>query len=237
MANCSVENCNKTLRSSGAKYCAAHYHRLYRYGTLELIGSSKKNSKQPRKPTSQGMPLPICHAEGCNRTVISRNNPHCELHYWRMKRWNTTDDINPPKERYKTADGYILIRRPDHPLCRESMNGRVFEHRIVYYENHGEGPFHCHWCGIPITWHTLHIDHVDDNRQNNSPVNLVASCQVCNHKRGLKKMATHPRARRFIEHEGKTMCLADWAREKGMHIDKLRGRLNRGWLPARALAI
>jgi len=32
---CEVAGCNKPARSGSASYCAMHYHRLYRYGTLE----------------------------------------------------------------------------------------------------------------------------------------------------------------------------------------------------------
>lgn len=40
---------------------------------------------------------------------------------------------------------------------------------------------------------------------------------------------------RLIEHAGRTMCIADWAKAKGIHEDTLRLRLKRGWSVAVAL--
>lgn len=38
----------------------------------------------------------------------------------------------------------------------------------------------CHWCGQELDWKTIRVDHVDAVRTNNSPENLVPSCNGCN---------------------------------------------------------
>ena len=67
------------------------------------------------------------------------------------------------------------MQAPNHPLCRASQSGRVLEHRKVYYDIHGEGPFNCHWCDVEVNWNTLHIDHLNDIRNDNRE-NLAATC-------------------------------------------------------------
>lgn len=74
--------------------------------------------------------------------------------------------------------GYIFLLLPDHPLA----NGRwVYEHRVALYEKLGPGPQECWWCGRAISWEeNLDVDHLDYDRSNNDPSNLVPSCRACN---------------------------------------------------------
>jgi NUMOD3 motif len=61
---------------------------------------------------------------------------------------------------------------------------------MILYDLLGPGPQFCHWCKQEIYWHPKHrcdrleVDHLDRNGLNNSPSNLVASCQPCNTRRG-----------------------------------------------------
>lgn len=43
------------------------------------------------------------------------------------------------------------------------------------------------------------------------------------------------RDNRFITHQGKTRTMAEWARDLGMHVETLFGRLKRGWSEVDAL--
>ncbi|WP_288875117.1 hypothetical protein [uncultured Kosakonia sp.] len=171
-----------------------------------------------------------CEVEGCNLHKRSRNSPYCEKHYMRVRRHGTTDKMSTRKAgKLEHTGGYLLIYAPEHPLAGGSS--RVYEHRKVYYDAHGAGPFGCHWCGKEIGWDSLHIDHLDNCKTNNKPPNLVASCAVCNQQRGRDKMIKTMREkshRRYTAH-GKTMCLNEWADYLGLSRTSLEYRINAGW--------
>ncbi|OKO98137.1 HNH endonuclease [Xenorhabdus eapokensis] len=171
-----------------------------------------------------------CQVEGCELKVRSRNSPYCEKHYMRMRRHGSTEKRSTLKQgKLQHSGGYLLIYAPDHPLKRKSC--RVYEHRAVYYQHHGDGPFRCHWCESVVTWDDMHVDHLDDCKTNNIPENLVASCPTCNQKRGHHKVARAMRLRshrRYTVH-GKTMCLNEWAGYLGLSFATLQWRLDRGW--------
>lgn len=91
---------------------------------------------------------------------------------------------------YLTKDGYRMLRYQRHPLAR---HGELMEHRKILYDKIGPGPHECHWnsvrgCGkVNLEWGGhggIHADHLDDDRINNSPENLVPSCKKCNGDRG-----------------------------------------------------
>lgn len=130
--------------------------------------------------------------------------------------------------------GYLLEHRPGHPLSR--LSKRVYQHRAVFHQHHGEGPFKCHWCGIQVTWETMHVDHLNDVVTDNDIGNLAASCARCNQARGLPKMRlTMKRAGRLITAHGMTMCVSDWARHLGLARWTLMGRLAKGMPPDEAM--
>lgn len=89
---------------------------------------------------------------------------------------------------------YKFVWKPDHPLAHR--RGIVREHRVVLYDKIGDGTHQCHWCKKEVVWHTLTnilpdsllADHLDGDINNNSPENLVPSCNKCNSKRtvGIK---------------------------------------------------
>lgn len=64
------------------------------------------------------------------------------------------------QKRRPRPDGYIDLYRPGHPLAR--IDGYVFEHRAVAWEH-----------GI-LTDPEMEVHHVDHDRANNDPANLVA---------------------------------------------------------------
>jgi len=86
------------------------------------------------------------------------------------------------------------IRVPGHPLA-SPKDGRVLEYRYILYEAIGPGTHKCHWCPNQVDWvlrvgagssvGELVVDHLDGDMYNNSPENLVVSCNNCNTLRGL----------------------------------------------------
>lgn len=89
-----------------------------------------------------------------------------------------------------TPQGYVaLTGKQEHPLS--TKKGQVLEHRFVLYEMVGPGEHPCHWCGRMLNWDgkgnrstSIRADHLNGDRRNNSPENLVVSCHRCNIARG-----------------------------------------------------
>jgi hypothetical protein len=85
-----------------------------------------------------------------------------------------------------------MLHRPSHPLAPPS--GTVAECRLVLYDKIGPGTHPCHWCSAPLEWlpgagladGALLADHLDWDIHNNSPENLVPSCNHCNAHRTRK---------------------------------------------------
>jgi hypothetical protein len=85
--------------------------------------------------------------------------------------------------------GYRMLTGQIHPLAK---SGGVLEHRKVLYDLIGPGPHACHWASrygceeTGLAWSDgarLVVDHLDGNRMNNHPDNLVPSCTRCNSSR------------------------------------------------------
>lgn len=85
------------------------------------------------------------------------------------------------------AQGYfVLCNQFSHLLA--SSDGQVAEHRLVLWGKLGcktlDCEHECHWgCGRVLTWggtHGIQADHLDEDRLNNDPENLVPSCLTCN---------------------------------------------------------
>lgn len=134
-----------------------------------------------------------CTIQGC--TKAARQRGWCPMHY---ERWRTKGhpEVQRARKGCVDAGGYIVRRLTyNHPLA--DRTGRTYEHRVVLFACIGDGVHACHWCLKPVSWsdRTLHVDHLDDDRTNNNPSNLVPSCLGCNSGR-----ANAGRARR--DHAG-----------------------------------
>ena len=177
-----------------------------------------------------------CTVDGCQRKPRSTTSPYCETHYYRIYR-NGTLDLHKPPAIVDRSDGYRLLYAPKHPLRRSSS--RIAEHRAVFYEAHGAGPFNCHWCDKPLTWQNLHIDHLNDIRSDNSIGNLVASCPPCNQKRGHSKVKRTMRERYGfkITFNGLTLSVGDWAEQVSIPAARIKKRLIAGWRVEDALTL
>ena len=178
--------------------------------------------------------LAVCKTIGCNNKANRVGSGLCEGCYMRLRRKGTTDYRPLPKYRTNHSAGYIWLREPNHPLS--DSRGLVYEHRFVFHKHNGDGPFKCHWCGVDIRWDDMDVDHLDDNKANNDPSNLVSSCHKCNTKRGTWKMV---KARREqwtrITFDGITKNLSEWARERGLSRSALQWRLDH-WPVERVMA-
>ena len=174
-----------------------------------------------------------CTVDGCQTKVRSARATLCHMHYARLGRTGTTD-LNPKEviDEKLTSNGYVTIPANGHPLAH---NSRVYEHRAVYYNQHGIGPFNCYWCDTRITWDDLHIDHLDDVKTNNQIANLVASCPTCNMTRGSAKMKKAMQAKGInLTFNGVTKHISEWAQDLGISRVSLRNRIEK-WTLEKAL--
>jgi hypothetical protein len=157
----------------------------------------------------------LCKIAACEKEARYKKAELCQMHYFRKMR-NGTFDNKPKAERYISPNGYYSIRRVGHPLA-DSV-GMVREHRYVYFENNNKNPGSCEMCKAKIDWKTLHIDHIDSNRKNNSPENLRALCRACNVNRERPMTAG---CKHVFTIEGLSMSAHAWARRGDV---KLSGR-------------
>lgn len=85
-----------------------------------------------------------------------------------------------------TKNGYVALTGSTHPLAHR---GTVLEHRQALYDVIGPGTHPCHWCKTPVDWDKgnriggLHVDHLNNDHQDNRLENLVPSCLSCNWQR------------------------------------------------------
>lgn len=89
-----------------------------------------------------------------------------------------------------------LTMKPEEPHPIAMADGKIYTHRMVLYEKLGAGQHPCHWCGKHLVWvgagSKLVSDHLDANKWNNEPDNLVPACTHCNRARMLNpRFLTH----------------------------------------------
>lgn len=174
----------------------------------------------------------MCTVDGCSKPPRRLSAMYCEMHYMRFYRNKTLEKINTAKQKFH-SHGYVLIPASGHPLA---TNSYVYEHRAVYYDHYGKGPFNCYWCGSQVTWADLHIDHLDDDKKNNAIENLVASCPICNQKRGRHKIQETWKKKTGLEAFGKTLTLNQWSELIGISRNSIIERLKKGMTIEEALS-
>jgi hypothetical protein len=125
----------------------------------------------------------VCTVRKCTAPALRSGNTMCETHYYRLRRTGSTSDPY-IMGRYVTGAGYIKLLDREHPLA--DSNGHVTEHRKVAYDKYGD-TVSCHWCGKPLTWERVCVDHLNEVKDDNRPDNLVAACNPCNRARGAMK--------------------------------------------------
>lgn len=123
---------------------------------------------------------------GCSGSPRSPKSPYCEMHYGRLRRNGTLELLRTPTGTALASNGYRLVRVTGHPLAH--LDGWAYEHRIVLYEKLNGQRAPCHWCGLMLSWDetypesmtALVTDHLDGDKVNNDPDNLVPACNPCN---------------------------------------------------------
>jgi hypothetical protein len=182
--------------------------------------------------------MTICKAPDCQKDTRSPGAKYCEMHYYRLRRSHTTDKVCRRSPFLVQSSCNIHIYAPQQPLTKTHKGAYEYQHRIVYFNAYGPGPFRCHWCNNPIEWSTLHVDHLNEIVDDNRLENLVASCPLCNQQRGRDKMiATMQQMHAtWIDFHGQRKMLTDWAESIGIGRSTLQARLKAGWQLERALA-
>lgn len=166
---CTSPNCDRPLLARGL--CNTCYGRARYHGNLP---------ERVRR---------VCMIEGCTRKY--EGSGYCKLHRDRKSRHGDPLYVGrrPAGSGHLTPRGYIMGWHPDHPLA--GATGFVLEHRVVLFDAIGNGPHPCHWCGKTLTWSPeLTVDHLDWDRSNNDPANLVPACAACNGARQKPKTST-----------------------------------------------
>lgn len=172
--------------------------------------------------------MPPCSVDGCGKSAQNMSCGYCAMHYARIRRTGRLE-IRVPDELVTHSGGYKLLYSPGHPLTARTVKTRVYEHRAVYYEHNGDGPFECVHCGVTVTWDTMHVDHLDDDPANNNISNLGASCPRCNTTRSHWKVKRTQRARSRwqVTWNGVTKHVGDWAEQLRLPTHTLKYRLER----------
>ena len=145
---CTVPGCTRPQRRKNARtrpWCDCHYTRWRLYG-------------RPDEP-SHWRQRTVCTVDGCD----GPNYAHglCVKHAARMRKYGnvTTVKVKKGSINATTNQGYILVKRRDHPNA--SKVGWLAEHRLVMSEILGRSLY---------AWEEVH--HKNGNRADNRPENL-----------------------------------------------------------------
>ncbi len=169
MKLCTIPGCAKPLSRHGL--CQMHNWRLVHHGDVH----------------HRRAPPPPCAIVGCTRPL--KGHGLCMLHLGRRRRGLPSDYTPPPlpRKRYRAR----VLR--GHPLA--DARGRVYAHRVALYDSIPVDPIPCFWCGAPLTWGVdLFVDHLNHDRHDNAPTNLVPACNGCN----AGRTSANPRIRQSV---------------------------------------
>lgn len=169
----------------------------------------------PRKAIDVG----VCKVEGCHRDARYKSARLCQKHYFRMRRYGTTDTtrVGHRKDRIVTPNGYVRVSDDTHPLAAD---GYVFEHRKVAYDARQGVAESCELCGKAVTWRTCHVDHIDEDRQNNNESNLRVCCNACNTQRNPKSPRYEHRGCMAVSYNGETKTPTEWERDPRVKVTR-----------------
>lgn len=176
---CPAPGCTKN-RGTRQRWCPMHSRRMRVHRTLD--------PPAPRSPK----PKSCCSVTDCDTTATCKGL--CIKHYTRLNRTGSTTITPPTFATIVTDSGYVLVGAPGHVLTEGRRNSGVYEHRLALFDRIGYGPHRCSWCHRHVNWNAprctpdaLEADHLDNDRCNNRPTNLTASCHGCNSRRALAR--------------------------------------------------
>lgn len=181
LVSCSIADCPKPPASR--QMCKSHYMRWWRHG--DPLWTPPVHTER------------LCEVEDCDRKHTGRG--YCDMHLERVKRHGDPGPaerlIAGPGEGNIGRNGYRVLNLKDHPLS--GSQNKVYAHRVALLDSIGPGTHPCHWCQKPVTWDgtwpqdldALTVDHLDGDRLNNDPTNLVPSCNECNTQRRRRGVA------------------------------------------------
>lgn len=141
------------------------------------------------------MEQPTCTVEGCEKPSRNKGKASmCKMHYHRWYRHGSVARVDRSSGiTVSLGRRYRMRYAAGHPLA--DKYGRVYEHRMVLFDEIGPGPHRCHWCEAQLDWlpkgdpHCLMVDHLNADGGDNRPENLVPSCVACNTARGSQARA------------------------------------------------
>ena len=173
-----------------------------------------------------------CIVNGCDRDARYKSDQLCQKHYFRKWRYGTTEltVVGKGKEKYLDSQGYVLMIQKDHPLA--GKGGLIREHRVVAYTKYKDEPLKCTGCACELNWSTAHVDHINNNKQDNTEENLRLLCRGCNVMRTHTKKPRHKsKGNSAITFEGLTLTAAEWSRFEGVTVvgNTINNRLKNGW--------
>lgn len=151
-----------------------------------------------------------CKIEGCNKPVDSHGM--CGMHAQRVRRYGDPHYITPEQKRRSNNRAAQLARfdvvkettyrkrhgRHEHRVVAEQMLGRPLEHGEI-------------------------VHHIDGDKHNNDPSNLMVMTQD-HHIREHLAPDAEP-----IEWNGRTLYPKEWAAEFGINVQRFYGRRRAGW--------
>lgn len=224
------------VRRRECKSCGNNFEYQVRRGSDRLY-CTPRCAGAARSQAWRKRSKPPCSVDGCDKPSANLSCGYCDAHYARLRRKGRLE-LDTPRDLADHSHGYKLLYAPGHPLCTKGQQSRVYEHRAVYHALHGDGPFACYHCGCEVTWADMHVDHLNDVRDDNSPGNLAASCPACNKARGEWKMRATMRQRSLRQYTwgGMTQCASEWARSIGISHAAFMWRVKAGWPLSRIMS-
>lgn len=172
-----------------------------------------------------------CRVDGCGNEAMYKAKQLCQKHYFREMRNGTTERLSRKrKDKCLDGQGYVMLYKPNHPLA--TKNGLIREHRYVAYEKYKREEIKCEICNKSLTWESLHVDHIDENKENNNASNLRILCRACNVMRAsVKKHKYLHKSYHAITCNGITRTAAEWARTLGVSVcsNTIIRRIKSGW--------
>lgn len=165
-----------------ARMSKAHKGRKLSEDTRRKMSEARRGKKMPPMSEETKQKLREVH-------LGKSRGPHSEETKKRISAALRKSKGQSAKGYYITSEGYRkLTAQYEHPLVQK--DGCIYEHIKVLYDKIGPGPHLCYWkCGRQLTWGGgsqlgICVDHLDRDRLNNDPQNLVPSCRIENITRG-----------------------------------------------------